>query len=73
MASADEGPVAGEVLFCGATDFETIWSGERNEKQADILRPSRIGTLLGPPRHGPSHHRTAAALSLQPIWHTPRG
>ena len=38
---------AGEVVFCGATDFDTIWSGTRNEKYNDIVRPSRINVLMG--------------------------
>jgi alpha-tubulin suppressor-like RCC1 family protein len=46
---AEQEVPAGEILFCGATDFDTIWSGERNTNYADILRPSRIGTLLGQP------------------------
>ena len=36
-----------QVVFCGATDFDTIWSGTRNEKYADIHRPSRISVLQG--------------------------
>ena len=36
-----------QVVFCGATDFDTIWSGTRNEKYNDIVRPSRISVLQG--------------------------
>jgi alpha-tubulin suppressor-like RCC1 family protein len=49
MAGAEEEQqeTVGEVLFCGATDFDTIWSGTRNEKYNDILRPSRISVFMG--------------------------
>ena len=48
MAEAEEEQqeTVGEVLFCGATDFDTIWSGTRNEKYNDILRPSRISVFM---------------------------
>jgi hypothetical protein len=36
-----------QVVFCGASDFDTIWSGTRNEKYNDIHRPSRISVLQG--------------------------
>ena len=45
-AAAKAAETDGEVLFCGATDFDTIWSGQRNEKYADIIRPSRISVLM---------------------------